>query len=361
MKTGILTFHSAFNFGASLQAWALQTTLEKLGVQPYMINYRPPVIDDLYNPLAKKTGLEKSPFWYGLKHPDQMLRVRKYNRFIHEKFHLLGEARTYEELKNSGFELDACIVGSDQVWNVQHTGGDPSYFLGFLGDEVKKISYAASIGTEYILPVYHEYYREGLKNIRHISVREESARTVLKELTDQEIQVVLDPTLLLDVQEYEAIKTPVHYDEKYILVYMMEKSQDVIRLANSVSRLVGLPVVQRRYYRIFRNEIKPCYTFDPGEFLSCVENAEMVITNSFHGTVFSVLYGKPFISMLHSDTGSRTVNLLETLGLEEHLLFEPSAEECMKKMKPCDKKRTGELILKNREKSLAFLKKSLGV
>lgn len=361
MKTGILTFHSAFNFGASLQAWALQTTLEKMGAQPYVINYRPAIIDDLYNPLANKTGLRKSRLLRKIVNPDQMRRVSKYEGFIQSQFHLLGEAHTYEELQKGEFDLDACIVGSDQVWNVQHTGGDPAYFLDFLGKNIKKISYAASIGTDYILPAYYESYRSGLQNFDYISVREASARPVLSGLTEKEIQVVLDPTLLLDIEEYEKLKTPVSFKEKYILVYMMEYNRQVVNFADYVSRLIGLPVIQRRPNKLFKNELASCYTYTPGEFLSCVEHAELVITNSFHGTVFSVLYGKPFISMLHTDTGSRTVDLLKTLGLESHLMYEVSREDCMKKMEFHNTQEVQEKILINREKSLAFLKKALAL
>lgn len=361
MKTGILTFHSAYNFGASLQAWALQTTLEKLGAQPYIINYRPAIIDNLYNPLANKTGLKKSRLLRRMINPEQMQRVTKYEGFIQNELHLIGEAHSYEELQNENFALDACIVGSDQVWNVQHTGGDSAYFLDFFGGNVKKISYAASIGTDYILPSYYEEFRMGLQKFDHISVRESSAVPVLGDLTDKPIQVVLDPTLLLDVEEYEKIKNKVHYDEKYILVYMMEYNPKVVELANYASRLLGIPVVQRRPKKIFMNELKSCYTYTPGEFLSCVEQAEMVITNSFHGTVFSILYGKPFVSMLHTDTGSRTVDLLQTLGLESHLLIDSDKRAFIDKMNFSNKKEVHEKINVNRKKSLDFLKSSLAL
>lgn len=361
MKTGILTFHSAFNFGASLQTWALQETLKKLGAEPFVINYRPGIIDHIYNPFANKKGLKKSAFLRKIKNPDQMLRFEKYERFIKENYNLLGEAHTYQELQNEKYDLDACIVGSDQVWNIQHTGGDLAYFLGFLDENIKKISYAASIGTEYILPTQYKKFCEGMKRFSYISVREESAKKALESLTDKDINVVLDPTLLLDVEEYDKLKIPVSYSEKYILVYMMEDNPQLIEMTNFISKLLGLPVVQRRQKRYFENEIKSCYTYVPGEFLSCMENAEMVITNSFHGTVFSILYGKPFVSMLHSDTGSRTVDLLKKLHLESHLIYEFQREECLKKFSFNNYHEVKQILVREREKSLDFLKRALEI
>ncbi len=361
MKTGVLTFHNAFNFGASLQTWALQMALKKMGITPYVIDYCLPMISDLYDPRAKKTGIRKTSLWQRVTRPDSMKRYKRYSAFIHENFQLTGHATSYEELKKVYFDLDACIVGSDQVWNPQHTGGDPAYFLGFLVDQVKKLSYAASIGTDYILPVYYELFRDGLKNLDYISVRESSARGVLKEFTDKDVEVVVDPTLLLDIKEYEDIKRPVHYEEPYILVYMMENSQEIVKLANHISKVLGLPVVQRRSGKYFLNEIKSMYTYTPGEFLSCVENAEFVITNSFHGTVFAILYEKPFISMLHSETGSRTMDLLEMLGLQSHLMREFQTDAWVDKLRFDNKKEVYEKILYNRQQSLDYLKKALAL
>lgn len=362
MKTGIVTFHSAYNFGASLQTWALQTALERIGAEPFVVNYRPHVIDNLYDPMARTKGLSRYRFYRKLTRPQLILRHERYEKFMRDKYHLLGEYHTYEELKNADMGLDACIVGSDQVWNVQHTGGyDPAFFLEFLGDDVKKISYAASIGSDYILPVYHEQYRRGLGQLDFISVREASARPALAQLTDKEIDVVLDPTLLLDKEEYEALKVKREHREKYIFVYMMEYNTELVKFANYMSRLLGLPIVQKREQPYFINELETCFTSIPGEFLDYIENAEFVLTNSFHGTVFSVIYEKPFISMLHSGTGSRTSDLLKTLNLTDHLMDNAQEGSAFERMAFDRKEETRSLLLKNREHSIAYLQKALGV
>ena len=361
MKTGILTFHSAYNFGASLQAWALQTKLEELGVDAYMINYRPNIIDDLYNPMAHKRGIAKTRLYRKWYNSDQMLRYDNYEGFIKNQFHLMGEAYNYKELMEQRFDLDACIVGSDQVWNVEHTGGDDAYFLDFLNSGIRKISYAASIVSDYIMPENVKMFEKGLASFDAISVREKTAKGLLTDYTDKNIDVVLDPTLLLDVKQYDRIKKPVEYKEKYILVYMMERNKELISLARYMSRLMGLPIVQRRQNVIFKNELKPMYTYTAGEFLSCIEQAEFVLTNSFHGTVFSILYGKPFISMLHSDTGSRTIDLLSTLGLESHLMYKLNKEKCIQTLQFDNQDEVYQKIVEQRKNSINFLKNALQI
>lgn len=362
MKTGIVTFHSAHNYGASLQVWAMQKTLKKLGADPVIINYRPEVIERLYHPLYDYSGGKKLAvrLWKKILRNQSLRRSEKYEAFIRKTYRLTEEYRTFEELSKASFDLDSCIVGSDQVWNIQHTGGyDPAYFLEFLPDNVKKISYAASVGTDYILPGVQENFARGLKSFTGISVREVSARPLIQELTDQPVDVVLDPTLLLDREEYEELKTSVTHKEKYILVYMMEKNPNVIQLANRFSRILGLPIVQRRPNVMFQNELKPCYVATPDEFLDYVEQAEYVITNSFHGTVFSIIYEKPFISMLHSDTGSRTADLLKTLELESHLVWENETWVGYDRFEIKNRERTRKLLEQHRSHSLDFLKRTI--
>ncbi len=358
MKAGVITFHSAHNFGASLQAWALQKVLKNYKIEASVINYHPSIIDDLYNPLKGKYGFERRVAQFNLRrqNPKSLERYKNYSRFIKKNFNLLGDFSTYEELKAANLKLDAYIVGSDQVWNSEHIGGfDPAYFLDFVEPGPLKISYAASIGRDFLLPVYHEEIKNSLKSFTSISVREKSAKKPVKALTKKEVDVVLDPTLLLPREEYNEIKTIPNIKDKYIFVYMMEHNPDVVAFANKVSTATGLPIVQRRPNKIFKNEIASCYTSDPGDFLGLIENAEYVITNSFHGTVFSIIYETPFVSMLHSNTGSRTVDLLRSLNLESHLLNKPGDFDDFSKFQIEQPEKLRKKILELRQTSLLFL------
>lgn len=358
MKAGVITFHSAHNFGASLQTWALQRVLKNNHIDAYVINYHPPIIDDLYNPLKGKEGIRKRLAELKLKHdnPRSLQRFKNYTHFIQKQFDLVGDFTDYQELADASLDLDAYIVGSDQVWNSEHIGGfDSAYFLDFVNPGKIKISYAASIGKDYLLPIYHDRIRNSLKSFTSISVREKSAVKAVKELAGRPVDVVLDPTLLLTKEDYEVIKTVPSMKEKYIFVYMMEHNPEVIAFANRVSTATGLPIIQRRPGKLFRNEIGSCYTSAPGDFLGLIENAEYVITNSFHGTVFSIIYETPFVSMLHSNTGSRTVDLLESLELNSHLLYSKEEFKDFEQFKIQEPEKLRKRILELREFSLSFL------
>lgn len=364
MKVGVVTFHSAFNFGATLQTWALQKALKQIGTEPCVINYHPWIIDGLYDPYGGRSGFARTKrHWYlKLMSPEKVVRVKKYSAFIRDHLNLVGDYKTYEELKANPPKLDAYITGSDQVWNSSHTGGyDPAYFLEFAPADAIKIAYGASVGKNMVLPAYQKQIRNALKDYRGISLREVSTTPAIEKLTKQRVNVVADPTLLLRREDYDEIRVDEKRKEKYILVYMMEDSVEVKRLSNRISRLLGYPVVQRRAAKKFNYELESCYTSTPGEFLGLISNAECVITNSFHGTVFSLIYEKPFISLLHSDTGSRTVDLLRSLHMEDHIVRNAENFYDLGRFQIKDPELLHRSMEHVREKSFHFLKQSLGL
>ncbi len=367
MKVGVVTFHNAHNYGASLQTWALQKVLKNLGTKPCVIHYHPQIIDRLY--VAPKQDTLKKKMKYILKKKyrkrvkAQVEKNRKYQEFIKNSFQLTGDYKTYDELKNAKLGMDAYITGSDQVWNSDHTDGfDPAYLLDFAEDSAKKISYAASVGREYIFPQYQDQFRESLKSYTSISVREASAQPAIESLTDKPVEVVLDPTLLLDRNDYEELKKPgLFKGQRYIFVYMMESNKEMVRFANRLSVAIGLPIIQRKPSPIFRNELGSYYTDTAAEFLSEIENAEYVLTNSFHATVFSLIYEKPFISMLHSSTGARTSDLLKSVGLESHIVYNTENFHDIHQFDIEDKDELRRRIHDLQKTSYDFLHRALGV
>ena len=363
MKVGVITFHSANNYGAVLQTWALQKVLKNLGTTPGVINYHPDIIDRLYDPMKLKRGFARELLKLRLyiRNRKSIVRYNKFQSFLKTKLNLIGDYRTYEELLKADLNLDAYIVGSDQVWNPTHTGGyDPAYYLEFAKEGSRRISYAASLGTNYIVSKYKEPMQKALKSFTGISVRERSVQGAVSELTGKPVEVVLDPTLLLDKEDYDEIKVKSNYKQPYILIYSIEKNPQLIELANKISVSLGMPVLQRRPMGGLINQLEPFYTSDAGEFLGHIEPAAYVITNSFHGTVFSILYEKPFVSMLHSDTGSRTEDLLEELGLSSHILYDIEDFNSFDIFKFENTEEVKERIMSLREKSMSFLKSSLG-
>ena len=142
MKVGVVTFHSAFNFGATLQTWALQKALRQLGAESCVINYHPKVIDSLYDPYEGKSGFDRTKrYWYlKLTAPERLVRFQRYSAFLKKNLTLAGDYKTYEELEKNPPKLDAYITGSDQVWNSSHIGGyDPAYYLEFAPEGSRKI------------------------------------------------------------------------------------------------------------------------------------------------------------------------------------------------------------------------------
>lgn len=362
MKAGVITFHSANNYGANLQTWALQKVLKNYGVEAGVIHYHPDVIDDLYDPMVGTQGMGRllKRLKLYLRNRDSLKRYNKFIHFLNKNYNLIGDFKSYDQLAKAKLNLDAYIVGSDQVWNVDHTGGyDPSYFLEFAEPGKKRIAYAASVGSDFIHPKYKEDFSRGLEGFTAVSVRESSIVDSIKELTDKKIEVVLDPTMLLQVQDYDEIKVESKIKEPYILVYMMERNNEVVRLANKISIGLGLPIIQRRPTKGFKNQLPPFYTADAGEFLGLIKSAEYVITNSFHGTVFSILYEKPFLSMLHSDTGSRTVDLLTQLNLESHIIYNVNEFTDFNRFFIHDKEGLRKRIEDLKQSSLRFLEESL--
>lgn len=363
-KVGVITFHSANNYGAVLQAWALQKVLQDLGLESGIINYHPDVIDGLYDPMRLSRGIKRSikRIRIFLRNRKSLVRYDKFQRFLKKNFNLIGDYRTYKELKAAKLDLDAYIVGSDQVWNPSHIGGfNPAYYLNFAEPDKIKLSYAPSIGSDYIGSKYKEDMKKSLNSYTGISIRERSAQAALQELADKPVEVVLDPTLLLEDKDYEAIKVKSHIKEPYILVYSIEKNKQVMALANKVSLALGLPIIQRRPIPGLINQLEPFYTADAGEFLGLIEGAAYVITNSFHGTVFSILYERPFVSMLHSNTGSRTQDLLTELGLESHILHDIVDFDDFSMFKIDEPEKLKERIKDLKKSSMEFLTKNLGV
>lgn len=364
MKVGVITFHSANNYGATLQAWALQKVLKDMGMNTGIINYHPTVIDGLYDPMKLKTGLPrrvKKATLY-IRNRKSLIRYKKFRSFLKKNFNLIGDYATYNELESANLDLDAYITGSDQVWNPTHIGGfNPAYYLDFAKEGKKKISYAPSIGTEYIDSRYKDKMKKSLNTFTSISIRERSSKEAVENLVEKPVEVVLDPTLLLNREDYDEIKVKSKIKQPYILVYSIEKNPQLISFANKISVALGLPILQRRPGRELINQLEPFYTADAGEFLGYVESAEYVITNSFHGTVFSILYGKPFVSMLHSDTGSRTADLLEDLGLSSHILYNLSDFDDFNMFRYEDKEELDRKMEKLKVTSLGFLKRALDV
>lgn len=374
MKIGIITFNSAHNYGAVLQVWALQEKLKNEGHKVEVINYRIPAIDNLYqvyvprwiskNSMVNRVCHKLQYMKARVRIPEKSKRYKKFEDFINNVLPTTRPYHSYESLRYAQFDYDLLITGSDQVWNGNITRGiSGAYFLAFGDEKVKRISYAASIGKDAFDEEEKIIVEKYLKGLDYISVREEKAKTAVEELTDKEVDLVLDPTLLLDREKYDTLKKPFPVKGgDYIFVHNVHLVKVDARLnaiVEEISARTGLPVVNNRADYTFKNEIGKFSEGGPEEFLGVIDGAKFVITNSFHATVFSTIYEKKFITVPHFKNPDRMRNLLQMFGLENHLIAE--VKDIPKDLSELDVDYTkvNELRKKARVTSEAYLQKAI--
>ena len=221
-----------------------------------------------------------------------------------------------DSLKENSPKYYAYITGSDQVWNKNITNGlDDIYTLNFGDKKTKRISYAASIGMEVIDKDNTKELANKLKVIDNISVREETAKEQLSSLKNKKVEVVFDPTLMLDSKEWDKYSKN-NSEKDYILSYVVEKSKEHTKILKKLAKDTGCKIITFDKYSIHKN----AYTADPFEFIGIIKNAKYIVTTSFHATIFSIIYKKDFFVVPHKKTGSRVRDLLAKLKLSSRII-----------------------------------------
>ncbi|MDO5131366.1 MAG: polysaccharide pyruvyl transferase family protein [Eubacteriales bacterium] len=333
MKTAVITFHNTSNFGATLQCAALMRRLSSMGQEVEVINYLPYYVLDKKSVFRelKKAGKARNKARALIKgaaylaHAGEFSgRDRCFERFIRQNLPLTRVYHTYESLLQDPPRADLYICGSDQIWNPALTGGMPdrAFFLQFT--DGKRAAYGASLG-EYDIEGNAAELAALTEGFAGVSVREKSAAEKLSLAIGREVPAVLDCTLLLGKEDYRDMEsTDFKAGAPYLLLYNIQNSEQSVRIAKKTAREKGLRIVDispNPFVRVrgTRKEI----AIGPDRFLSLVKNAQFVVTNSFHGTAFSIIYEKPFIAIAHSTRGGRTRDLLEAAGLEDRLAENP--------------------------------------
>ncbi len=364
MKIGILTFHCAHNYGAVLQCYALQETLQSLGHEVEIIDYRPEYLLAPYRNFALNRYHDSNLFLI-IKHlveevvlfHKRIRRNKAFSSFIEENL-LLSAKFEGRRIPDS---YDAYVVGSDQIWNPSLTGGEfePLYLADFQFDKLdkKSIAYAASMGKMNFPDDKSEcYFRNCLNGFDAVSVRESALADFIHEHTGLKTDVVLDPTLLADSRIWDRIARKPDVCGKYVLVYQVGKSADAVRIAENVARQLGAEVIEMSSWMSPKPSRRKKQCLSPSEFVGMVKYAECVVTTSFHGTAFSAIFRKPFYCIRQGGgVDSRSESLLRMLGLEERLVekdFNPIFESV-------DYSGVDELLENQRKLSLNFIKESL--
>lgn len=323
-NVGIITFHCSYNYGSALQAYALQTYIESLGFQVKIIDFV--MQQDFEQYKLFRTSLYrrqiKSLMADILFFPYHLKRKINFETFSKTKMHLTAKRYfSNEALKQINPEFDIFVCGSDQIWNLDCTHGiEPAYFLDFAEDSKKRIAYAPSLAHTTFEMNQKESLKKLLEKFDAISVREESTAPYLRTITNQKIETTLDPTLLLDQSEYLKLADGNFHKKDYIFVYLLEANKEMIRYCETLKKKTGLPM----YYLSAKvncgfHEGKNLFGISPQLFLSYIYHAKYVVTNSFHATVFSVLFHKQFCTFPTTRSSARMVDLLEKLNLRDRI------------------------------------------
>lgn len=333
MKIGILTYHRALNYGAFLQAYALKCHIESLGCKVDMIDYWPKEHEIAYDPYYIQKGQHivgyiKDFIYNLLRYRRYVTRMQKMQQ-LREKYLCipnLPKYRTGAELVH--LDYDCIIYGSDQIWwrhspIASYPGFDAVYWGEYTSPDTPKIAYAASMGRMDLDHIDIKFITQKLNNFRAISVREESLRLALQPLTSTPIYTTVDPTLLVGKSfwnKYANYPTP---KEKYVLLYSLLPSKEAEQLARKKAKELHCKYIE------ITGSVKPLkignkyiQTADAFEFISYIRNAEYVVTTSFHGTAFAILFEKQFCALGMGKNSSRVASLLSQLHIIDRLIQE---------------------------------------
>lgn len=362
MRIGILTLQGATNYGAVLQVLALREYLVRCGHEVDVIDYYTSEVYGFYDyhvfsePVSARSVVSKS-----LRRRRNEREFKAFEAFRQEHLSFSARCETRDDFRTVCESYDAIICGSDQVWNPKANGGhNEEYFLGALdGSRVRKVAYAASFGSIDRAKGLEGDIARWLVDYRGISVREEEAVGFVSSLCDKPVRRVIDPSMLLNAADYERYEKPLDAPEPFILTYMLGMNDGMTKAVEEASRALGLPVVALGRKMPGGTFIKD---IGPGEFLSLYRRADAVLTSSFHGTAFSLLYGKPFVTFGNGGYNSRMETLLDVVGQTKRFAAHGmDSDRLLELLSAAPEAPFSEVAAGERSNAAAFLSDALGV
>lgn len=376
-KIGIITICRCNNYGAELQAFALQRKLTLIGYDAEVIDYlfykHPKHLKECaslpdykgypWDKVIREILLPWIEKCKSLKHRAAIKSREENFKLFHKKNTRFSmQYRRYSELYKNPPVYDAYCVGSDQVWNPWNFTSLNSYFLTFEPEGAVKLSYASSFGVSEIPVIARNFFHSGLNNLNHISVREKTGVSIVKGLVGRDAKHVADPTLLLTADEWENVLSEKKVPKgKYILLYVLKDSPYITETALRVAKEKELKIVRicKGAFRQDSVDSKIINIMDagPAEFLGLFKSAEMVLTNSFHGTVFSILFNKDFYTIVDRsvNNNSRQIDLLATLGIGRIKY----SDEVFDEVKSLDWVTINKNVAEFRQSSIDYLEKAI--
>ena len=353
MKIGIVTIHKSNNYGACLQAYALWKYISLLGYDCEIIDLHRPLHSDFipskkYLPLRRK---KRNVFRRLLSRIKACVKppqkgIRRLNPNLQRKFDEFNENLNYsspyfsiDDLYSNPPQYDIYISGSDQIWNPTMPYCIEPYFLSFVNNGGIKISYASSLGVSSLLPSEEEKYAYWLASYKSITVREKTGALLLERILNRKVEQVCDPTFLISREQWKKLMKPTLMNQKYILLFTLQYREELLDFCREVrahKENITIVYLCTRFPQIINKDIDCLFEDNAGigEFLTYIANAELVVTDSFHGTVFSlILQSKNFLTYVNisNDRSSRVLDLLEHFGLSSHIITLQSGKDDLMK------------------------------
>lgn len=386
MKVGIIThYYTSINYGGNLQAYALCSFLKKNGVEVEQIQYRR-ANEHFGNRVNKKASFIQRVYNKGVAECARTITKRIFMLFLKKEYNSVIERRRHafrefnqeiiphsnvvydiHSIANSENEYDLFITGSDQVWNFQWY--ESAYFLDFVKKK-PKFSYAASFAMNELDSKQQTYVKKALCDYQDISIRESEALNLLKGLTNIEPKVVVDPTLLLDEEEWDEVCAKRLIKENYIFSYFLGENEKARKVAEKFAKQRKLSLVSIVYasgdFKIENSKYGDFQLIDvgPERFLSLVKYAAYVFTDSFHAVAFSFIYHKQFFVFNRDKNGtmsSRIISLTNMLDLQDRFCSNKEMEtiEYVKNIKDIDYSQRFPKYENYRIESEGFIKKNI--
>lgn len=368
-KIGILTFHTAMNYGAILQTYALYHTIASMGYMPVIINRQATTIfSGKWKAILRYILIKVLPLKICSFHK-RFLMAKRFDIFSKKNLpNKTFPSFSSQQLKRRHIDIDCVVAGSDQIWNYnlsesQSPGMGLDMFVGFLPERIKRVSYAASFGTakwNYDTRLTAEI-NALLCKFSAISVRENSGIDICDKVFKLKAETVLDPTLLLSPRHYDKlIQDSMLESTPYILIFKFNWDDGFCNMIEALSNKTTLPICSINSKRE-SNHYRSVYSPTVEQWLAYIKNAHLVITDSFHALSFSIIYNKPFVVLNNGipERMDRQTDLLKSLGINDRCLsYEDVVNNIGSLMKLSYSEVNKRLALKQK-KSIDFLKRSL--
>ena len=367
-KVGIITLHRVVNYGSVLQTYALQEKMKECGFEPQVIDYYPErlKIRGMLKRIKDKGDRYKRSFIIrnlarAIIFPSYIIRFKMFTKFLRKYINMTDKTfYSKEEFENIDFDYDVYCTGSDQVWNSEWNEKiEYPLFLSFAPDDKRKIAYAASFGKKELKANEIEVTRKLLERYDAISLREKSGVEIVESLGIKNSVHVVDPTLLLDGDAWRKLSSNRFKDENYILVYNLNRNKKIDNYAKSLANKTGLKIIYLSYQlHEFYKKGKMVCNPKVEDFISLIDNAKYVITDSFHATAFSINLNTQFVIVYPAKFNTRLQSILAVNNLEDRVAKDEKDMTIVNKEINFDE--VNEIMNNERHKSFEWLKKALG-